>query len=293
MFKSRLWPAVIAAGSLLFMAFSPAMEFMLPQKKQIVAVTNPADSLLNCEPMHAFDSSGLCTCLSHYSPAALVTAPRISLHHSLLSFVQQFDAREGYYLDKTVARNKAVLATIDAVFEEYQLPVELKYLAIIESNLDKRTTSNVGAVGIWQLMPDAARTFGLKVVAGRDDRKNNYKSSVAAARCLQYLHGLFDDWLLTLAAYNCGPGRVQSAIRKSGSRDYWSLQSFLPAETRAHVKKFIAIHYYVEGHGSLVTMTKKETQAHIDAVATFVKAYEIKKDDTLLAAASLVSPVSR
>ena len=290
MFKRRLVWAAIAAGSLLFMAAAPGINFMMPGQQDLAAKNGPEDSLTVCKTMHDFDSSGLCSCLSHYTTEELIHAPRITLSKSMTSFVQQFNKREGYYLDKVKTKNGHEFDVIDEVFRQYDIPVELKYLAVIESNLDKRTVSNAGAVGIWQLMPDAARTFGLKVGGGRDDRKNNYKSTAAAAKCLIYLHNMFDDWLLTLAAYNCGPGRVLSAIKKSGSREYWALQQFLPAETRGHVKKFIAIHYYFEGHGSLVTMTKKETLAHIDAAAVFAKTHELQKTDSLLVKTETAEP---
>jgi membrane-bound lytic murein transglycosylase D len=125
-------------------------------------------------------------------------------------------------------------------------------------------------------------------VSGKnDERRNTYKSTVAAAKCLIYLHNMFDDWLLTLAAYNSGPARVLSAIKKSGSRNFWVLQKYLPLETRKHVKKFIAIHYYFEGHGSLTTLTKAETKAHIDDVADFMKKQELQKNDSLTAETSV------
>lgn len=269
MFRRRLYMAAIAAGSLLFMAATPGIQFFMPGDSAVRG-NNPVDSLR----IHSFDSTGLCTCLSHYGTDVLSNAPKISLHKHVVKFVHEYNNENDYYLDKLKAKNGACLSTIDDVFTQYNLPVELKYLAVIESNLDNRTVSSAGAVGLWQLMPDAARTFGLKVGGGKDERRNNYKSTVAAAKCLTYLHNMFDDWLLTLAAYNCGPGGVLKAIKKSGSRDFWVLQNFLPQETRKHVKKFIAIHYHFEGHGSLTTMTKKETLAHIDAVADFVKAQE-------------------
>ena len=130
-------------------------------------------------------------------------------------------------------------------------------------------------------MPATARQFGLKINGKNDERKHSYKSTVAAARCLNYLHGIFDDWLLTLAAYNSGPGTVLSAIKKSGSRNFWVLQKYLPLETRNHVKKFIALHYYFEGHGSLATLTKSETKAHISAVATFVEKQKESLQDSI------------
>ncbi len=138
-------------------------------------------------------------------------------------------------------------------------------------------------------MPVPAKSFGHRINGKQDDRRNDYKSTVAAAKCLLYLQRIFDDWLLTLAAYNSGPGKVQSAIRKSGSRNYWKLEKWLPAETRNHVKKFISVHYHFEGHGSLVTMTKDETVAHTNAVSHFRHKHE-KTDDSLNIGAE--SPVS-
>jgi membrane-bound lytic murein transglycosylase D len=100
----------------------------------------------------------------------------------------------------------------------------------------------------------------LKVNDRVDERTDIHKSTHAAARYLTELFGTYKDWLLVIAAYNCGPGVVNSAIRKSGSRNFWNLQYFLPAESRNHVKKFIATHYIMEGDGGVTTLTKKETE---------------------------------
>ena len=107
-------------------------------------------------------------------------------------------------------------------------------------------------------MPATGRTFGLKVSGKVDERRNTYNSTVAAAAYLTELYNQFDDWLLVVAAYNCGTGKVLAAIRQSGSRDFSKLQGFLPAESRSHVKHFIATHFYYEKAGSIVTLTKKE-----------------------------------
>ncbi len=140
---------------------------------------------------------------------------------------------------------------IDNIFSQYGLPRELKYLAVIESNLSTAATSWVGAGGPWQFMPYTARDYGLVVNASYDERRDYYKSTHAAARYLLTLYKQMNkDWLLVIAAYNGGPGRVYSAIKRSGSKNFWSLQYYLPEESRNHVKKFIATHYIMEGAGS-------------------------------------------
>lgn len=139
---------------------------------------------------------------------------------------------------------------IDNIFAQYGLPKELKYLAVIESNLSTSATSWVGAGGPWQFMPYTAREYGLVVNANFDERRDYYKSTHAAARYLLTLYKDMHDWLLVIAAYNGGPGRVYSAIKKSGSKNFWNLQYYLPEESRNHVKKFIATHYIMEGAGS-------------------------------------------
>ena len=139
---------------------------------------------------------------------------------------------------------------IDNIFSQYGLPKELKYLAVIESNLSTSATSWVGAGGPWQFMPYTAREYGLVVNSNFDERRDYFKSTHAAARYLLTLYKQMQDWLLVIAAYNGGPGRVNSAIKRSGSRNFWNLQYQLPEESRNHVKKFIATHYIMEGEGS-------------------------------------------
>jgi membrane-bound lytic murein transglycosylase D len=161
-------------------------------------------------------------------------------------------------LQKIKEKNPAYFRIMDTVFSRYDMPMELKHLAIIESQLNLKARSRVGAVGPWQFMPATARLLSLKVTAKNDERTHFYKSTVAAAKYLRDLHRSFDDWLLVIAAYNSGPGPVYKAIKKSGSRNFWQLQYFLPAETRGHVKKFISTHYYYEGRGGVTTLTKQE-----------------------------------
>jgi membrane-bound lytic murein transglycosylase D len=165
---------------------------------------------------------------------------------------------------------------MENILSQYGLPVELKYLAFIESQLKSKARSRVGALGPWQLMPVTARELGLQVNKTKDERLDYRKSTHAAARYLKDLYREFGDWLLVIAAYNGGPGTVYGAIRKSGgSRNFWKLQGFLPAESRTHVKKFIGTHYIFEGVGGVTTLTNAEAKKQIGVTATYLLARKI------------------
>ena len=198
-----------------------------------------------------------------------LSVPQVPLHQSMGKFVQEYAEDNTELFEKIKVNKSAYLKTIDKVFTQYEIPLELKYLAIIESKLKTDARSGVGAVGVWQFMPGTAKTLGLKITAKYDERQHIWKSSVAAAKYLTDLYGYFEDWLLVIAAYNSGPGPVLNAIKKSGSRNFWKLQDFLPKETRLHVKRFIATHYYFEGGGSLVTLGKVETENYLKKLDEF------------------------
>jgi hypothetical protein len=118
-------------------------------------------------------------------------------------------------------------------------------------------------------MPGTARDLGLKVSRQCDERTDYYKSTRAAALYLRDLYVQFGDWLLVVAAYNGGPAPVYKAIRYAGNRNFWSMQQYLPAESRGEVKRFIATHYYFEGQGSIATLTKPERMQYLYAVRKF------------------------
>ena len=147
---------------------------------------------------------------------------------------------------------------MDEVLSAHGIPKELKYLAVIESGLRYNAISWAGAVGPWAFMPAAARQYGLSISRHNDERLDYYKSTHAAARFLTDLYVRYGDWLLVVAAYNCGPGNVSKAIKKCGSTDFWKLQYYLPDESMNHVKKFIGTHYIFEGKGGVTTLTKEE-----------------------------------
>jgi membrane-bound lytic murein transglycosylase D len=182
----------------------------------------------------------------------------IKLNPKAVSFVQDYVKKEGSDLNKMKNWGRPYFDVMDNILTRYGLPIELKYLSVIESELKSFAVSWAGAVGPWQFMPATARLMGLKVSRYTDERTDFHKSTHAAARYLNDLFRIYGDWLLVIAAYNGGPGRVDAAIRKSGSRNFWNLEYYLPKESRNHVKKFIATHYIMEGDGSVTTLTKKE-----------------------------------
>ena len=135
----------------------------------------------------------------------------------------------------------------EQVLDENDLPLELKYLAIVESALDPKARSYVGAKGLWQFMYSTGKSFGLEVNNYVDDRSDPLKSTKAAAAYLKQLYRIFDNWDLALAAYNSGPGNVSKAIRRSGGyTNYWNIRPYLPKETADYVPRFYAILYLFE-----------------------------------------------
>jgi membrane-bound lytic murein transglycosylase D len=188
------------------------------------------------------------------------------LNKQATQFSEQYIRQNAECLEMIRRKGVNTFSMIDSIFKKYELPVELKYLAVVESELNSKARSRVGAVGPWQFMPGTAKDLGLKISRKYDERTNFKKSTKAAALYLRDLYTAYGDWLLVLAAYNCGPAPVNAAIRKSGSRNFWKLQYYLPAESRGHVKKFIATHIYFEGQGSVVTFTKAEYIKYVKEV---------------------------
>ena len=157
------------------------------------------------------------------------------------------DRKNSWGLEKLKESSQLDLTIINSVLTRHGIPDELKYMAIVESNLNTDTVCNrTGATGLWQLMPVTARELGLKVTGDHDERLHIDKSSAAAAKYLQRLYAEFGDWLLAIAAYNSGPGKVTRAINLSGHKNFWQLEEFLPTETRNHVKRFMSVMYFFE-----------------------------------------------
>lgn len=181
------------------------------------------------------------------SQVPISTPSDFDLNPTALLFAKEYVKKNNWGLEKLIKRSRSSLKIINSVFSKYDIPTELKYMAIVESNLNTDTVCNsTGATGIWQLMPVTALELGLKITEDSDERLHIYKSSAAAAKYLKQLYAEFGDWLLVIAAYNSGPAKVTSAINLSGHHNFWQLQNFLPAETRNHVKRFVSVLYFFE-----------------------------------------------
>lgn len=204
-------------------------------------------------PIDASDPSEQNTSVNAATGRSGNSTSLLELHPMAIPFVKDYLEDNTSRLVKMKGWGMPYFRMIDNIFAQYHIPVELKYLAVVESNLKSTAVSYKGAVGPWQFMPETGRNMGLRVTPSHDERTDLYKSTHAAAKYLRSLYRQMGDWLLVIAAYNGGPGRVESAIRKSNSRDFWILQYQLPAESRNHVKKFIATHYIMEGKGGETT----------------------------------------
>ena len=198
------------------------------------------------------------------------------------SYMQDYLQAHTSFLQKLKISAALKFSFIDNIFSQYGLPKELKYLAVIESDLNSNATSWVGARGPWQFMSYTAKDYGLQVNGLVDERTDYYKSTNAAARYLLTLYKDLKDWLLVIAAYNGGPARVYSAIRQSGSRDFWALQYYLPTESRNHVKKFIATHYIMEAAGNGENNTDYSTLQSGNAFSASTVPAEIAANNEVL-----------
>ena len=151
--------------------------------------------------------------------------------------------RKKYY-PALMARAKYFFPMFEQYLDQYDIPLEMKYLAIVESSLRPQIKSRVGATGLWQFMYGTGKQYKLAVNSYVDERQDPVKSTIAACKYLTFLHGLFNDWDLALAAYNSGPGNVLKAIKRSGGyRNYWNIRPFLPRETAGYVPAFYATMY--------------------------------------------------
>jgi membrane-bound lytic murein transglycosylase D len=251
---SMLFTRIPAILTIVLLTFSPAKSadvVVLQDSFPPVASAAPAVLRTSIPDIVPTSSPSLTT----GSPSS-GTSEWSGLHPMAAAYVKDYVDRNRAFLEGLRNRNPSILHTIEQILKAHGLPEELKYLAIIESKLSLKAVSPMGAAGPWQLMPVTARAMGLRVRPGLDERLDVRKSTEAAATMLTRLHKDFGDWLLVIAAFNAGSGRMSAALRNHGGKDFWSVEAGLPQETRKHVRKYIATHYCLEGGGGVTTGLK-------------------------------------
>lgn len=182
---------------------------------------------------------------------ALPTVIEMPFNSVVKRYIEMYVGQRKQLVENMLGLSLYYMPIFEEALDRHGLPLELKYLPIIESALNPVAVSRAGATGLWQFMLPAATGEGLEVNSIVDQRRDPYASSEAAATYLKKLYDIFGDWTLAIAAYNCGPGNVNKALRRVGTdkKDYWEIYPFLPAETRGYVPAFIAANYVMNYYG--------------------------------------------
>ena len=211
---------------------------------------NDSDSIMlwnttNAEAPRFSDSiyAARLAALNELSPMAL------GYNSTVKSYIELYSIRRREQVSKMLGLAQYYFPLFEQALDKYDMPLELKYLAVVESALNPMARSRVGATGLWQFMYATGKMNGLSVNSYIDERNDPIKSTEAACQYLTHLYRIFDDWNLALAAYNSGPGNVNKAIRRSGGqKDYWAIRPYLPRETASYVPAFIAVNYIMNYH---------------------------------------------
>jgi membrane-bound lytic murein transglycosylase D len=247
------------------------------------AMTYDLDSLLNLYMSKNYlDEDGDCN-MRDINPvysredyvnrlSRLPTVMEMAHNDVVQKFIDRYTGRLRHSISYMLGAFNFYLPIFEEALEMYQLPLELKYLPIIESALNPKAVSRVGATGLWQFMIGTGKQYGLQVNSLVDERRDPVKSSLAAARYLRDLYRIFGDWNLVIAAYNCGPENINKAIRRAQAankdsvvnvKDYWHIYPYLPRETRGYVPAFIAANYmmtYYSQHNICPMRTRLPTK---------------------------------
>ncbi|MCQ2257457.1 MAG: transglycosylase SLT domain-containing protein [Bacteroidaceae bacterium] len=261
---------IIASLSALFTTFCNAQEVVNGDEVgKAVEVDMPEGMLISEDELmndytnktNLSEGTGVSRVLS-YNDSVIVnrlsripTTIEMPLNDVTRKFIEQYSNRMGGSVSVMLGASNFYNPIFEEALEKYGLPLELKYLPVIESGLRPSATSRVGAAGLWQFMIATGKRYGLEINTLVDERRDPIKSSEAAAHYLSDLYGMFGDWSLAIAAYNCGEGNVQKAIIRSGNQekpDFWTVYGRLPKETRGYVPAFIAATYimnYYCDHG--------------------------------------------
>ncbi len=193
----------------------------------------------------------------------------LQYHESVKGYIDLYTFRKRELVSRMLGQAQLYYPMFEEVLDKYNLPLELKHLAIIESALNPLAKSRAGATGLWQFMYPTGKMYGLNVTSYVDERCDPLKETIAAAEYLQALYSMFGDWQMVLAAYNGGPGTINRAIRRSGGKKtYWEIRPYLPKETQGYVPAFIAANYVMNFYAehNIYPAIPKKTYFELDTV---------------------------
>ncbi len=205
---------------------------------------------------------------------------KFEYNEDVKKFIYLYAYKRRELMSRILGISKLYFPLFEETLDKYKLPLELKYLAIVESALIPVAKSRVGAAGLWQFMYQTGKLYDLKVTSYVDERNDPYKATEAACRHFIDLYKIYGDWCLVLAAYNSGAGNVNKAIRRAGGvKDFWKIKKFLPRETRGYVPAFIAVNYvyqYAKEH-NIIERTPEFTIEDIDTVTVhnYLTTYQV------------------
>lgn len=263
MFKKLLFGSLLFAGSIALQASNPDDSKSIKDKNNgsidvPVDLDRNYDELLNLwanngqvleceynvEPAVLFDDSTYVKRLY-----ALPTRMELAYNDIVKRFIEMYADRRRGQVSYMLGQGRYYFPMFEEELSKEGLPLELKYLPVIESALNPIARSRVGATGLWQFMPATGKMYKLEINSLVDERRDPYRSTQAAVKYLKDMYAVYGDWNLVIAAYNCGPGNVNKAMRRSGGKkDFWDLYPYLPKETRGYIPAFIAATYIMSYH---------------------------------------------
>ena len=274
---------------MLILIFAVVWDKALPQ--QIVATDDPIAAMLDslatkkildklyAKPApqknkfhYAPDSIPVCDEFVYESRLAKLDAASpfdLQYNGTVKAYIELYTMRRRSTLSRLLGLSQLYYPIFEEVLDKYNMPLELKHLAVIESALNPTARSRAGATGLWQFMYPTAKLYNLNINSYIDERSDPYKATVAAAEYMQFLYSMFNDWQMVLAAYNAGPGTINRAIRRSGGKKtYWEIRPYLPLETQGYVPAFIGANYamtYYAEHNVYAAIPQK-TYFELDTV---------------------------
>jgi membrane-bound lytic murein transglycosylase D len=224
-------------AGILFIGIAIILFYAWPSVKNIHSFS----SISKTDTYTSFSIDAKIELLNKTTPLELIS--NVQVEHSINLYIQE--RKED--LAQFIVRSELYFPIIESILDKYGLPLELKYIAVVESGLNPRAKSKSGAVGFWQFLYNTCSLVDLEVNSYIDERCDIYKSTDAACRYLSYLYRIFDNWELAIAAYNGGPGAIRNAMEASGGKtNFWEIQAYLPKETSDYLPTFIAINFLFE-----------------------------------------------